>query len=130
MNRQVIQFSPVRKTFFIALLCMGSLFLSQEMKAQADLKGKKEVSEQTDKKTTKLELTVEGMSCQAGCADGIDHLLSRREGVVKSKTTYATGISSIWYDQAVISEKEIIELIGQRGFKATVRTTKTKIKDQ
>lgn len=130
MNRQVIHFSSVRKTIFIALLCLGSLLLSQEMNAQADLKGKKQVSEQTDKKTTKLELTVAGMSCQAGCADGIDHLLSGREGVVKSNTTYATGISSIWYDQAIISEKEIIELIGKRGFKATVKTTQTKIKDQ
>ncbi len=130
MNRQVIQFSPVRKTFFIALLCMASLFLSQEIKAQEVAKGKKEVSEQTDKKATKLELTVEGMSCQAGCADGIDHLLSSREGIVKTKTTYETGISSICYDQAIISEKEIIELIGKRGFKATVKTNKTKIEDQ
>lgn len=130
MDRRTIIFTPVRKTFFIALLCLGSLFLSREMKTQVNLESKKQVSEQTDKKTIKLELTVEGMSCQAGCADGIDHLLNRREGVIKSKTTHATGISSIWYDQAIISEKEIIELIGKRGFKATVKPTEAKVKDQ
>lgn len=130
MDRQTIVFTPVRKTFFIALLCLGSLFLSREIKAQAEIQGKNQVSEQTDKKTTKLELTVEGMSCQAGCADGIDHLLNRREGVIKSKTVYATGIASIWYDQAIISEKEIIELIGKRGFKAAVKPTEAKVKDQ
>ncbi|MFZ1524990.1 MAG: heavy metal-associated domain-containing protein, partial [Saprospiraceae bacterium] len=40
-----------------------------------------------------VELAVDGMTCQKGCADGIDKKLKTVSGVVKSKTKLDTGIS-------------------------------------
>ncbi|MCB0473798.1 MAG: heavy-metal-associated domain-containing protein [Flavobacteriaceae bacterium] len=112
---------------FICLL--GSLLLSTGVKAQTQQQEKASTTENIDEKATKLLLTIEGMSCQAGCADGIDQMLSRQEGIIKNKTTYATGASVVWYDEKVISEKKIIELIKDRGFKAAVKKDDNKRKD-
>ena len=68
--------------------------------------------------STLLQLKVEGMMCQRYCANGIDEMLDKTQGVLKSKTTYATGTSLIWYDNSIITESKIIALIEDRGFKA------------
>ena len=111
----------MKRAVFICLLCLGGLLLSTGIKAQTQQQEKASRTENIDKKATKLLLTVEGMSCQAGCADSIDHMLSKKEGIIKNKTTYATGTSVIWYDEKMISEKKITELIKERGFKAVVK---------
>lgn len=111
----------MKRAVFICLLCLGSLVLSTGVKAQAQQQEKTSTTEGIHKKDVKLLLKVEGMSCQAGCADGIDHMLSRQEGIIKNKTTFANGTSVIWFDEKVISEKKIIELINDRGFKAVVK---------
>jgi copper chaperone CopZ len=67
-----------------------------------------------------LQLKVEGMSCQAGCANGIDHMLKQQDGIVKSKTTFDSDTSEIQYDKSKISEKEIMGMIEERGFKTVV----------
>ena len=119
----------MKRAVFVCLFCLGSLLFSTGVKAQTQQEEKTSTTEQIDKKATKLLLTVEGMSCQAGCADGIDHKLSQQEGIIKNKTTYATGASVIWYDEKLISEKKIIELIKDRGFKAAVKKDDNKRKE-
>lgn len=52
-----------------------------------------------------LQLRVEGMSCQAGCANGIDSMLKQQEGIVKSKTTFDSSASDILFDKAKTSEE-------------------------
>ncbi len=80
----------------------------------------------TEKKTTvksnikDVVLAVEGMTCQKGCADGIDKKLAKTPGIKKSKTLQKTGKSQITYDASVISVKEIIRIIDARGYKATL----------
>ncbi|MEZ4848180.1 MAG: heavy metal-associated domain-containing protein [Bacteroidia bacterium] len=107
------------RTVFIFCLCLGSLFLPAEVEAQTQEQEKTSTTEQLDKIITVLELNVEGMSCQAGCADGIDHMLSQQKGIINNKTTYATSTSVIRYDEKVISGKKIIELITDRGFRGS-----------
>ena len=94
--------------------------MNNEVKAQSQIKEDTTKMEQS-KNTTKLQLNVEGMSCQAGCANGIDNMLKQQEGVVKSKTTYDTGTSVIWYNKELISQKQIVNLIRHRGFKVKVK---------
>lgn len=67
--------------------------------------------------TTQLVLDVKGMACQVGCANGIDNMLSRQNGIHKSKTTYVEGTSLVWFDSTKIFEDQIIVLIEDRGFK-------------
>ncbi|MBN4081812.1 heavy-metal-associated domain-containing protein [bacterium AH-315-C07] len=69
-------------------------------------------------KTVNIE--VKGMTCQAGCADGIDAKFKQTDGVISSKTTFANSTSVIEYDPGKITEKEIAKIIKTKGFKATI----------
>lgn len=110
----------IKKTSFVFALCLGALLINNEVKAQSQIKEDTAKMEQS-KKTTKLQLNVEGMSCQAGCANGIDNMLKQQRGVIKSKTTYDTGTSVIWFNGEAISQKEIIDLIIDRGFEVKAK---------
>jgi len=104
-------------TGLVLLTCMLSM---NEAEAQSEENVTPTKIESVDMTATEVHLTVEGMTCQAGCADGIDKMLDKKAGVSKSKTTYESGSSVIWYDKNVISEKEILAMIADKGFKATV----------
>ena len=110
----------MKKACIAGMVFLGCFMSQFEVVAQSQESTKEVKMEQMDNNTYEIHLTVEGMSCQAGCADGIDKMLGKQEGVSKSKTTYTTGLSVIWYDKKVISEKEILALISEKGFKATV----------
>lgn len=97
-------------------MCCGILVLDSEAKAQSQEKKKRKEMEKTQENTTSLRLRVEGMSCQAGCANGIDSMLKQQEGIVKSKTTFDSSTSDIVFDKSKISEEQIIRLIEERGF--------------
>lgn len=99
-----------------AILVSGFTLMNLTAKAQS----KNDVD--TVNVTNQIELEVKGMSCQAGCANGVDKMLKQQKGVVKSKTTYDTGSSVIWYNKELISQKEIENLIKDRGFKVKVKT--------
>jgi copper chaperone len=83
----------------------------------------------TEKKTVvksgvkTVELEVEGMTCQKGCADGIDKKLRKTAGIKQSNTLQKTGISKVTYDASVINVKQIIKIIEDRGYKAKVAST-------
>lgn len=65
-----------------------------------------------------IVLEVGGMTCQKGCADGIDKKLKTVNGVIKSKTNLETGLSTITYDEAKISVSTLIAIIEERGYTA------------
>ena len=67
-----------------------------------------------------LKLTVTGMTCQLGCADGLDKIFSETKGILKSKTTFKNSSSEISYDSKIISEKEIISIIKKKGYNSEV----------
>lgn len=69
-----------------------------------------------------VEIIVEGMSCQKGCADGIDKTLRSSEGILKSKTKLETGICKVTFDNKKITAKEIIKIIESKDFKATLKS--------
>ena len=111
----------VKKTGIILFVCFGTFLLSIEVKAQTQENQNAIEMERTDANVATLQLTVEGMSCQEGCANSIDRMLKQQDGIVKNKTTFDSGTSEIEYDKNKISEKEIIGLIEKRGFKAKVK---------
>lgn len=99
--------------FFVFALMLGnatSTFGQQTVKA----------TEQSIEK--KVVLTVSGMTCQKGCADGIDKRLKKTSGVVRSKTLLSTGESKITFNPALISLDEIIAVIKDQGYAAEVKT--------
>lgn len=69
----------------------------------------------------KVELTISGMTCQKGCADGIDKKLNMTYGIVRSKTNFEKGKSVVSYDPSLITVAEIIKVIKEKGYEAKQR---------
>lgn len=68
-------------------------------------------------KTQTIEITVEGMSCQKGCADSIDRKLRSIKGIVRSRTKFDMGISKVTYNPKEITIENIIKTIESLDFK-------------
>ena len=109
--------SVLKKTGLVCLLCFDMLLLNVDASAQSAPNQKKDTMENVQDKATTLQLSIKGMSCQAGCANGIDAMLGKQEGVIESKTLFSSSSSQILYDKDKISKKQIIDLIAQKGFK-------------
>ena len=60
---------------------------------------------------TKAEITIDGMSCQAGCAAYIDEELEKVSGVVSADVSFENKLASITYDNSLISEHDIVSAI-------------------
>ena len=60
---------------------------------------------------TKAEMTIDGMSCQVGCAAYIDEELEKVNGVVSADVSFENKLVSITYDNSFISEHDIISAI-------------------
>ncbi len=68
----------------------------------------------------KVDFDISGMHC-ASCAAMIQKGLSKKEGVVSSNVNYASARASVEFEDAKLSEKDIIEVIRSRGYDASVR---------
>lgn len=110
-----------KKAGLFCLACFGMLLLQVDAKAQSVSNQKEQKMENIQEKTTTLQLSVKGMSCQAGCANGIDNMLGKQEGILDSKTLVSTSSSEVRYNKDKVSEKQIIDLIAQRGFTVEVK---------
>ena len=60
---------------------------------------------------TKVEMTIDGMSCQVGCAAYIDEELEKFSGVVSANVSFENKLASVSYDNSLISEHDIISAI-------------------
>ena len=112
---------------FKSLLASILFFLcgSYEVIAQNTAKSPNKEVIQTSVKT--VDLLVDGMTCQKGCADGIDKKLKTVSGVLKSRTKLDTGISSITYDETKIKVNQLISIIEERGYTAKIAVKHKKV---
>lgn len=108
-------------TILFAMFVIANTGLNAQSSSNAT---KKEATVSTIKT---VDLEVEGMSCQKGCADGIDKKFKTVSGILKSKTKLDTGISSITYDESKIRVPELISIIEKRGYTAKVSTKNKKV---
>lgn len=68
-------------------------------------------SEVTALADAKAEFIIEGMSCQVGCAAYIDEELEKLDGVVKSEVDFESKLAVVDYDNSLVSEYAMIDLI-------------------
>ncbi len=68
---------------------------------------------------TKVKLKVDGMYCSS-CAADVDLDLEEVEGIKSSRTHFAKQVMEIEFDEKLISLGKIIEMINQKGYKATL----------
>lgn len=66
---------------------------------------------------TKLEMQVEGMTCQ-GCVRSIEMKLSRVDGVEYAHVNLGAGRATVEYDDARTSRAALIAAVEQIGFHA------------
>jgi copper chaperone CopZ len=67
-------------------------------------------------KTRTVTYRIEGFTCIT-CAVGLDALLKQEKGIVRSKSSYAAGTSSVEYIPDQIREEEIRSRIQEFGFR-------------
>ncbi len=65
--------------------------------------------------TISVKLTVTGMKC-GGCEANIKKELGDKEGIESIDTSHVDDYVGVVFDDAVISEDDIIELIEKAGF--------------
>ena len=69
----------------------------------------------TATETRTVTYRVKGFSCIT-CAVGLDTMLSRHRGIVRSKSTYPEGVVTIDFHPSMISEESIKGAISEMGF--------------
>ncbi len=100
--------------FFVALAFYAGAVQAQQSTTK---KGSQTTSKKAETmKTIKVE--VKGMSCQEGCANGLDAMFKKVPGVITSKTSFDNSESEITFDASKITEKEIVAVIEKKGFAA------------
>lgn len=65
--------------------------------------------------STKVELTVTGMKC-GGCENTIKEALIGKDGIISVDTSHGDDWVGVEYDEAVLEEDDVIELIENAGF--------------
>ena len=67
-----------------------------------------------------VTLKVEGMHC-SGCAQTIQALLERSDGVRKASASFDAGEARVLYDPMLISEDQLAAHVEKAGFRVTER---------
>lgn len=77
-----------------------------------------------------IEVEIEGMTCEIGCAKTIESKLSKVEGITYSKVNFEAKIGQFTFDENKISQEDIAKKIDGIGGGALYKTTKiTEIKE-
>lgn len=64
-----------------------------------------------------IEVTIEGMTCDA-CQNHVDHAVNELEGIVNVKTSYAKGNSIIQFDKTKTDRDQIKKAVNSTGYEA------------
>ncbi len=71
-----------------------------------------------------IEVEIEGMTCEIGCARTIESKLSKTKGVTYSKVSFKDKIGQFTYDENKISKEDIAKKIAKIGGGALYKATK------
>lgn len=86
-----------------------------QLAALAGVSGLTTIGAITATETRTVTCRVKGFSCVT-CAVGLDTMLSRHKGIVRSKSTYPEGVVTIDFHPSLISEESIKGAISDMGF--------------
>ena len=64
-----------------------------------------------------VKLNIEGMHC-TGCSKRLEKVLNNVDGVEDAKVNLEEKKADIKYDETQVSEKELIDVVEDAGFKA------------
>lgn len=72
---------------------------------------------------------IEGMSC-AACSSAIERVTNKLEGVKISQVNLTTGKMTIEYDEAMVTQEDIVNKVDKAGFKAVLHVEEENITDK
>lgn len=99
--------------FFYMFFCLVLLTSCKDETSQniTDSANKLAVAEDLKK----VDVEIEGMTCEIGCARLIESKLSKAEGVRFVKVDFEKKLGRIEYDAKLIDEKELANIITRAG---------------
>lgn len=97
----------------IKIICLSLLVSLFAVSCKDAAKGGKDASVESVKKADlkNIEVGIEGMTCQIGCAKTIESKLSKMEGITSVSISFEDKIGKISYDANTVSEQKITEKI-------------------
>ena len=94
------------------LLFAALIFIScQETKKEAPFKKQEVKTEQIAVDYKSIEVEIEGMTCEIGCARTIQSKLSKLDGVTFAKVDFESKKGQFTYDANKVSKNEIVKKI-------------------
>ncbi|MGB0981957.1 MAG: cation transporter [Winogradskyella sp.] len=75
----------------------------------------KDVAETLDPNATytKVEFSIDGMTCAMGCAKTIEKKMAKMEGVKTAKVDFDSRLAMVEYDEAKVTPKSLEEAVGK-----------------
>ena len=74
---------------------------------------------------TKAEFSIDGMTCEIGCAKSIEKKMAKLDGVKFAKVDFEKKLAMVEYDQAKVSPKTLEETVAKVGVVYKVKGMKT-----
>lgn len=99
------------------VIAMGALLVNCKNEGKAEEKNEEVIVENTIPADAKLEtasLTIEGMTCEIGCAKTIEEKLAHTKGVKEAKVDFENNLATVIFDsnqQNLASLTETIEAV-------------------
>lgn len=97
----------------IKIICLGLLVSFFTVSCKEASKGAKEGVEKSVKAENlkEIEVGIDGMTCQIGCAKTIESKLSKMEGINSVSVSFEDKLGKIVYDANKVSQEEITKKI-------------------
>ncbi len=99
----------IKVQFFIAFLAI--IFVSCENTGEGKVRDKQEIDKTQQVKLTNVEVKIEGMTCEIGCARLIQSKLYKTEGVNYASVSFEEEKGEITFDANKISDSELKTII-------------------
>ncbi len=103
----------MKHNLFIGILFFLSVFMFScniSQKENENIKGKIDAKSKVEN-FKKIEIEIEGMTCEIGCAKLIESKLSKTEGVKYAKVSFEEKLGRIEYDANIINQKQFNNLV-------------------
>lgn len=99
------------KNIFTALFLVATLFSCKEIKKENTTNKPEITTEEIAADLQSIEVEIEGMTCEIGCARTIQSKLSKVDGVTFAKVDFESKKGQFTYDANKINENDIINKI-------------------
>jgi copper chaperone CopZ len=120
-KEKVIKSCKNRVALFVVIICtiVAISALAILMRTQFSTHATTTVTTASEK-IERVAIAIEGMSC-SGCANGIQAMLRRTEGVASADVSYERKEAIVEYNAERTTREKLVEVVNNMGYKASVK---------